>query len=252
MDGRAERTLSIIMPAYNEERTIRECVRRVVEQPLPLRKEIVIVDDASTDETPKILASLEAEALGVPLRVLRHATNRGKGAAIRTGREAVTGDFVIIQDADLEYSPSDFPKVLAPLLDRRADAVYGSRFIGEAHRVLYHRHYLGNKLVTFLSNLLSNYNLTDMECCYKAFRADLFKGLRLTSDRFGFEPEATAELARKGARLYEVAISYHGRDYGEGKKITWRDGVAALGVILRCRLLRGRYDRLDAEAERGA
>jgi len=225
----ADRVLSIIIPVYNEERTVRELLTRVIDQEIPLKKEIVMVNDASVDNTRKILDEL-AKEFGV--KVLHHEVNQGKGAALRTGRQHVTGDFTIIQDADLEYSPTDYPKLLAPLLDGRADAVYGSRFIGDTHRVLYFWHYIGNQVVTLASNVFSNFNLTDMECCYKVFRTDLFKRLTLTSDRFGFEPEVTAELARHGARRYEVAISYSGRDYSEGKKITWKDGFAALWVIV--------------------
>lgn len=221
--------LSVVIPVYNEAGTIVEVIRRV--RNTPYAPEIIVVDDGSTDGTTDTLHEL----VGNGVTVLRHEVNRGKGAALRTGFAHVTGDIVIIQDADLEYDPRDYPKLLEPLLDGRADVVYGSRFLGGPHRVLLFWHSVGNRVLTLLSNALTNVNLTDMETCYKAFRADLLNELKFRSDRFGFEPEFTAKVARLGCRIYEVPISYSGRSYSEGKKITWRDGVAALFTILRFR-----------------
>jgi len=219
--------LSVVMPVYNEVGTIQEIVRRV--QASPYEKELIIVDDCSTDGTREHLREI-ADHPGV--RVLYHERNRGKGAALRTGFEAAAGDIILIQDADLEYDPRDYPKLPEPILDGRADVVYGSRFLGGPHRVLYFWHYVGNKLLTLLSNMLTNLNLTDMETCYKAFRRDVLEGLTIRSDRFGFEPEFTAKVARRGLRIYEVPISYSGRTYAEGKKITWRDGLRAVFTII--------------------
>ena len=228
------RKLSVLMPVYNESRTLREIVGKVFEVDLPLEIELICVDDHSVDDSYQILQDL-ATADG-RIRVFRHDRNRGKGMAIRTAIEEMTGDLVIIQDADLEYDPQDYHKVLAPLLDGRADVVYGSRFASsEQRRVLMFWHSLGNKVLTTLSNMFNDLNLTDMETCYKAFRADLLKSLRLTSERFGFEPEVTARLAQWGARIYEVPISYHGRTYAEGKNIGWKDGVEALWLIVKFR-----------------
>lgn len=223
--------LSIVIPAYNEVETILQVIERV--QAVPYDTQIIVVDDASTDGTRERLDAVDGVG---NVEVIKHERNRGKGAALRTGFERVTGDFVIIQDADLEYDPRDYPKLLEPLLDGRADVVYGSRFLGGTHRVLFFWHSVGNRLLTLLSNAMTNINLTDMETCYKAFRAGILKELHFKSDRFGFEPEFTAKVAKRGYRIYEVPISYSGRAYAEGKKITWRDGVAAMFTILRFRL----------------
>ena len=224
--------LSVIVPAYNEAATVETALKRIRE--VQLRLEIIVVNDASTDGTKEILAQLEEKRLVD--RVLHHEKNRGKGAAIRTGIEAATGDVVVVQDADLEYDPQDLPALLLPIRSRQADAVYGSRFQGGPHRVLYFWHFIGNKVLTLLSNMFTNLNLTDLETCYKLVRSDLMKKLPLTSNRFGFEVEITARLAQARARIWEIPISYSGRTYAEGKKITWRDGVAALFHILRYNL----------------
>lgn len=219
------------MPVWNERGTIEEIVRRVIAQPLDL--ELVVVDDGSTDGTREIV---EAFSKSHPqVRVVFHPANRGKGAALRTGFQEARGEYVIVQDADLEYDPREYATLLEPLLDGRADVVYGSRFLGGPHRVLNHHHYLANQGLTFLSNLLTNLNLTDMETCYKVFRRNILPRLALREDRFGFEPEFTSRAARAGLRIYEVPISYSGRTYAEGKKIGWHDGVRALWVIVRCR-----------------
>ena len=224
--------LSVLIPVYNERATIDRILDAVHAVPIP--KEVVCVDDASTDGTGERLAGLHAAGrLDV---LVRHDRNRGKGAAIRTALAASTGDVVIVQDADLEYDPADWPGLLAPIAAGKADAVFGSRFLGGPHRVLYFWHSVGNWVLTLLSNMLTNVNLTDMETCYKAIRGDLARSLPLTSDRFGFEPEVTARLVQAKARIYEVPISYSGRTYAEGKKISWRDGVAALWHILRFNL----------------
>jgi glycosyltransferase involved in cell wall biosynthesis len=228
--------LSVIVPVYNEERTVAQVVARV--RAVPLALEIIAVNDASTDNSPAILRRLHAE--GALDLVVEQPENRGKGAAIRAGIAAATGDVIVIQDADLEYDPSELPRVLAPIADGRADAVFGSRFLGGDHRVLYFWHSVGNRFLTLLSNMFTDLNLTDMETCYKAVRGPLMKSLVLTSDRFGFEPELTARLAQARARVWEVSISYSGRTYAEGKKIGWRDGVAAIGHILRFNLRRPR------------
>ncbi len=223
-------TLTVVIPTYNEAGTLQEVVARV--QAVEVPAEIIIVDDASTDGSAEVAARIAASADNVTL--LRHDRNQGKGRALRTGFEAATGDFVIVQDADLEYDPADYPKLLNPLLEGRADAVYGSRFLTSSeHRVLYFRHYLGNRLLTLLSNLATDLNLTDMESCYKVFRRELLQSIVLEEDRFGFEPEITAKIAKAGARVYEVGISYHGRTYEQGKKIRPRDGVWALWCILK-------------------
>jgi glycosyltransferase involved in cell wall biosynthesis len=221
--------LSIVIPAYNEKATLRQVIDRV--RAVPFDKEIVVVDDGSTDGTRDLLAGLRLPDVTVVL----HDRNRGKGAALRTGFGKVTGDIVIVQDADLEYDPADYPRLLQPILDDKADVVFGSRFGGETHRVLFFWHYVGNRFLTMLSNMLTNLNLSDMETGSKVFRASLLPRLRLRSDRFGFEPEFTAKVARLGCRVYEVAISYHGRGYDAGKKITWKDGVAAILWIVRYR-----------------
>jgi glycosyltransferase involved in cell wall biosynthesis len=222
--------LSVLIPVYNEKATVLELLRRVEAVELPVGKQIVLVDDGSTDGTREILAGLGGRAT-----VIQHEANRGKGAAVRTALDHATGDFVIVQDADLEYDPVDYPAMLGPLLDGRADAVYGSRFLGGPHRVLLFWHYIGNMLFTLLTNVLYDVNLTDMGTCYKAFRADLIKAIPLRSERFGIEAEITAKICKRRLRLYEVPISYSGRTYAEGKKITWRDGLAYLGCLLRYR-----------------
>ena len=226
--------ISVVIPVFNEERTIEQLVERV--QAVPLDKELVVVDDCSTDGTRQILARLE-QADNV--RVLLHERNRGKGAALRTGFAEVRGEVVIIQDADLEYDPEEYPKLIAPILDGRADVVYGSRFSGgQPHRVLYFWHSVGNKILTLLSNVFTNLNLSDMEVCYKVFRREIIQAIEIEESRFGFEPEITAKLAKTGCRIYEVGITYSGRTYEEGKKIGWRDGFRAIWCILKYNLLR--------------
>jgi glycosyltransferase involved in cell wall biosynthesis len=217
---------------YNEARTLREIVDRVRAVPYP--KELVLVDDCSTDGTAAVLAELAQ--LG-DVRVLRHDRNQGKGAALRTGFAGASGDIILVQDADLEYDPTDYPKLLAPILAGKADVVYGSRFIGgESHRVLYFWHSIGNQVLTFLSNAFTNLNLTDMETCYKVFRREIVQLLAIEENRFGFEPEITAKIAAiRGCRIYEVGVSYAGRTYDEGKKIGWRDGVRAVWCIWKYR-----------------
>jgi glycosyltransferase involved in cell wall biosynthesis len=224
-------TLSIVMPVYNEARTIAAVIDRVLKAPADVAKEIVIVDDASTDGTRQVLQDLRAPEI----RVIFHDVNQGKGAAIRTGVAHATGDIVLIQDADLEYDPRDYPLLLEPILEDQADVVYGNRFHGGPHRVLYFWHYAANRALTLLTNVLTGLNVTDMEVGYKVFRRDVLRRLTLKSNRFGFEPEVTVKVARLHCRIYEVPIRYYGRTYEEGKKITWRDGVAALFHILRYR-----------------
>ena len=226
--------LSVVIPVYNEERWIREVVRRV--QAVAIPKEIVIVEDCSTDNTRAILKQLESD----DIRVFYQPSNQGKGAALRRGFQEATGDVVLVQDADLEYDPDEYPRLLQPILENRADVVYGSRFIGERHRVLYYWHYVANKFLTQLSNMFTNLNLTDMETCYKVFRRPVLQDITLRSDRFGFEPEITAKIARKRPgkpswRVYEIPISYSGRTYEEGKKIGLKDAFNALYCILRYR-----------------
>ncbi len=231
--------LSVIVPAYNEAATVEAALRRV--RAVALRLEIIAVNDASSDGTREILDALAKQ--GLVDRVIHHEKNRGKGAAIRSGVAVATGDAVVVQDADLEYDPADLPALLLPLRSRQADAVFGSRFQGGPRRVLYFWHYVGNRFLTLLSNMFTNLNLTDLETCYKLVRTDLIKRLPLSSNRFGFEVEITARLAQAHARIWEIPISYSGRTYAEGKKITWRDGVAALFHILRFNLLVPRYPR---------
>lgn len=224
--------ISVVIPVYNEQEWIRELVRRVKAVPIP--QEIIVVDDCSTDGTRGILKELEDEGV----RVFLQPVNQGKGAALREGFRHVTGDVVIVQDADLEYDPADYPKLIQPILENRADVVYGSRFIGESHRVLYYWHSVANWFLTSLSNMFTNLNLTDMETCYKVFRREVLQDLRLKSNRFGFEPEFTAKVARHGNprwRIYEVPISYSGRTYEEGKKIGLRDAFTAFYCIVRYR-----------------
>jgi len=223
--------LSVVIPVYNERQWIRELLRRVQATPIP--KEIILVDDCSTDGTRDILKEMEAEG-GV--RVVYQPHNQGKGAALRTGFQHATGDVIIVQDADLEYDPAEYPRLLQPIVENRADVVYGSRFIGDGHRVLYFWHYVCNKGLTTLSNMFTNLNLTDMETCYKVFRREVLTGLNLKSNRFGFEPEITAKVARRRSpawRIYEVPISYSGRTYEEGKKIGLKDAFNALYCIVR-------------------
>jgi len=226
--------LTVVIPVYNERQTLLEIIRRVLDAPIEIDRELVLVDDRSTDGTLELYPQLETEFPGADIRVFRHQVNQGKGAALRTGYREARGDIVLVQDADLEYSPNDYPKLLKPILDGRADVVYGSRFIGgDEHRVLYFWHSVGNKFLTLLSNMFTDLNLTDMETCYKVFKAEVIKGITIKSNRFGVEPEVTAKVARGRWRVYEVGISYSGRSYEEGKKITWRDGLKALFAILR-------------------
>ena len=226
-------TISILIPVFNEVQTVEEILRRVrAADASGLAKEIILVDDASNDGTADILKRLT----GTPgLKLYSHPVNCGKGAAIRTCLQHATGDIFLIQDADLEYDPADYPKLIKPILDGRADVVYGSRFSGGTHRVLLFWHFMANRFLTLLSNMLCNLNLTDMETCYKVFRRECVKDMKLTADRFGIEPELTAKLARRRYRFYETDINYAGRDYTEGKKIGWKDGLAALWFIFRYR-----------------
>ena len=227
-DGSDNMQISVVIPVYNEVSTIREIVARV--QAVALEKEIIIVDDGSTDGTREQLQEITLSQENI--RVLYHDRNQGKGAALRTGFAGATGDIVIIQDADLEYDPREYPVLLEPILDGRADVVYGSRFLGGPHRVLFFWHSLGNKFLTLLSNAVTNLNLTDMETCYKVFKREVLAGMNLKSNRFGFEPEFTVKIAKKDCRIYEVPISYSGRTYAEGKKIGWKDGVKAIFAII--------------------
>ena len=224
--------LSIVIPVYNEAATIAEIVDLVRSVDVGLEKEILLVDDCSRDGTLDVLKKMAAE--NPDLKVLFHEVNQGKGAALRTGFGAATGDIVLIQDADLEYDPKEYPRLLQPILDGHADVVYGSRFLGGGpHRVVYYWHYLGNQLLTLLSNMTTNLNLTDMEVCYKVFKREVIQSIPLRENRFGFEVEITAKIARRKLKIYEVPISYYGRDYAEGKKIGWKDGFSALRCIVK-------------------
>lgn len=225
--------LSVVVPVFNEEGTVIQVLRRVLDQPEVA--EVVVVDDASTDGTWQ---RIEAAAAEEPrLQIHRHEVNQGKGAALRTGFARVSGDIVIVQDADKEYDPAEYAGLIDPILCDHADVVFGSRFVGgRPHRVLYFWHSVGNQFLTLLSNMFSNLNLTDMECCYKAFRREVIQAIELKENRFGFEPEVTAKVARRGLRIYEVPVSYHGRTYEEGKKITWKDGIRAIWCILKYNL----------------
>jgi glycosyltransferase involved in cell wall biosynthesis len=236
----ADLVVSVVIPVYNERDTIHEILRQV--RATPLRKQIILVDDCSKDGTTDILRQLQATE--TDLTVVFHEKNQGKGAALRTGFAHATGQLVIVQDADLEYDPSEYLRLIQPIVEGKADVVFGSRFIGETHRVLYFWHSMANKFLTLLSNMFTNLNLTDMEVCYKVFRREVIQGITLKSDRFGFEPEVTAKVARfhvpplggrpaRKCRVYEMPVSYNGRDYSEGKKIGWKDGVQALYCILR-------------------
>jgi len=246
--------LTVVIPVYNERQFIAEILHRVQHTHIErVEKEVIIIDDCSSDGTREFLEEIvntqtnpqarkskrleTAERFNIDnIKVLFHHKNQGKGAALRRGFKEVTGDVVVIQDADLEYDPSDYPKLLAPIKQGVADVVYGSRFLGGPHRVLYFWHYVGNRFLTTLSNIFSNLNLTDMETCYKVFRRQLLDGMEIKQNRFGFEPEFTAKLARKGCRIYEVPIAYYGRTYAEGKKSGWKDGLVAIYCIVRYNL----------------
>lgn len=224
--------LSVVIPVYNEVQTVETLLSRVRDVPLWL--EVIVVDDGSTDGTSELLARLEGDLID---RLISKKVNQGKGAALRTGFKHATGDVVVVQDADMEYDPHEFPRLLQPILSGKADAVYGSRFLGGPHRVLFFWHSVGNRFLTLLSNMFTDLNLTDMETCYKMVRRELLDELPLSANRFGIEPEITARLAQAGARIYELPISYHGRSYAEGKKIGWKDGISALGCIVKYNLL---------------
>ena len=227
--------LSIIIPCYNERNTIEKIIGAVRSSPIE-QQEIIVVDDYSTDGTREVLANSITQLVS---KVIYHDRNQGKGAALRTGIAASTGDIVIIQDADLEYDPQDYPLMLEPIIQGKADVVFGSRFMGgKAHRAVYYWHSLGNWLLTTMSNMFTNINLTDMETCYKAFKSEIVQSIKIEEDRFGFEPEITAKVARMNVRIYEVGISYSGRTYQEGKKIGWKDGISAIRCIIKYNLFR--------------
>jgi len=224
--------ITIVIPVYNEERTIYTILDRVDSVELPFPKEIIVVDDCSTDQTRNILEGIKNKKNNI--KIFYHHKNRGKGAALNTGFKNANGDIIVIQDADLEYDPNEYPKLLKPIMDNKAEVVYGSRFMGDnPHRVLYFWHYVGNKFLTLLSNIFTNLNLSDMETCYKVFKKEILSQIELKEKRFGFEPEMTIKLARLGCRIYEVGISYSGRTYEEGKKINWKDGIRAIGCIFK-------------------
>lgn len=228
--------LSVVIPVYNERKTLFDLIRKVLDVPLPIDRELILIDDFSTDGTRELYHRLDTEFPGATFRVLMHDVNQGKGAALRTGYAHAQGDIIIVQDADLEYDPNDYPRLLQPILDNRADVVYGSRFLQPAdHRVLSFWHTFGNRFLTLLSNMFTDLRLTDMETCYKVFKADVIKSITLKSNRFGVEPEVTAKIAKKRWRIWEVPISYEGRTYDEGKKIGWKDGVQAIYTIIRYR-----------------
>jgi glycosyltransferase involved in cell wall biosynthesis len=227
---RTYRLLSVIVPVFNERTTLTEIVRRMRAVELPMDREIIVVDDGSSDGSDKVLSAIEDSTV----RVLRHGANKGKGAAIRTGLAVARGDLLLVQDADLEYDPEDWPKLLAPILRGRADVVYGSRFTGERKNMLFW-HWVGNRLLSLVTNILYNSTLSDMETCYKLFDRKVLEGITVESDRFEFEPEITAKVLRRGHRIYEVPISYSGREFHEGKKITWRDGFGALTTLVKYR-----------------
>ncbi len=228
--------LTVVIPVYNEEETLEEIVSRV--RSVPFQLEIITVDDGSTDRSREILNDLKGRQLID--QVILHETNQGKGAALQSGFQAATGDWVVIQDADLEYDPAEYQELISPILEGKADVVYGSRFVGSGpHRVLYFWHYVANRMLTLLSNMMTNLNLTDMETCYKLFRREILEQIELKERRFGVEPEMTSKISKiKGVRIYEVGISYSGRSYEEGKKITWRDGFRAMYCIVRYKLFK--------------